>query len=229
MRFVEAVRTGQVPNPLRGTFTKARWSGGYERLREDDADTNLYVAGQLIYSKMTKIRQSLRISTSADLNATTKIRTLLCLANRDFSIIRHRTTRALHHEFAGRRVKTVAALRNIKLEVGDATYSPDELLEAIVDGIKTPLKFVLGRNPDLRGNVKYAKVNWEDVTLEYNLGILFNHIEELWDDLLWNDYRVRKSNEALQFRPNDDEWMVRYRVTMRRLDNLFAQFLRIAT
>lgn len=91
MKFYKAVQLGEVVGPLRREFKVQAWKDAYQNLQEDDEDLNLFNAGLLIYSKANEIRLGLEITFSKDLNATTKLRSFVAIANYNFCMLQNKT------------------------------------------------------------------------------------------------------------------------------------------
>src|SRR5690606_3268099 len=101
---------------------------------------------------------------------------------------------------------------------------PDEVLQSVVDGLQFPLRAILNDSPSLAGTPKYAKINWDALSFDWNVGNLYQQLEQLWDDCLWNAYYFRTENEVLRFESAHRESQIRAVVSRHRLRNLAAQF-----
>ena len=95
-------------------------------------------------------------------------------------------------------------IADIKLKLpGGFQWSPSEIVESLVDGIEVPVRFALQSSPSLAGNPRMNEVGWNDIAVELNLGILFRFAEDLWDDCLWNKYKVVDKGLIKGFVPQD--------------------------
>lgn len=230
-RFIKAVQDGDVLGPLRSGFTTKGWEAEHERLVDDDIDWNLRETGHLIHDKAKHIRSELRVTFAKDLRATTKIRAFAAVANYNQCALSNRMQEALEkiaktgrEENPGNHVwmHELAAVK-VRLPVG-AGYSPDEIVQSMVDGIAIPLKRILEHDPDLQGNPEFGKLNWDDVLIDFNLGMLYSHVEELWDDCLWNDFKASHKDEGVKFAPDDIQWLASSTMSRLRLDSLAREF-----
>lgn len=209
--FTEKVQSGDIPGPLRRTFTPERWNRAFAASGEpDEQDRGVHQAALAIHSKLEKIRACLKLSSSPNLTPTTKLRAFVAGANHNYLAARTQTRSALEKASAAQKLAGFDGLRpeqlaaQIKLELkGGFEWSPDEVVESVADGVEVPLRFALQGNPSLAGNPRLNEVNWSDVALEINLGVMFRHAEDLWDDCLWNGYRVVERNRLKAFVPKD--------------------------
>ncbi len=103
-------------------------------------------------------------------------------------------------------------------------HSPDEILQAVVDGTQIPIKVILQADPDLSGNPAFAKFDWAGARADANLGVLYDHAESLWDDCLWNGYRIERTEEGLGFKPRDMIWPALEAASEMRRLNLGQEF-----
>lgn len=230
-KFIKAVQAGDVLGPLRSGFTAVKWSAEHTRLGDDDDDRNLLDAGLLIHEKAKHIRAELKVTFSKGLRATTKVRAFAGFANYNHCALSEKTQEALkqiatkyQEEHPGTPVMLheLAAVK-VELPVG-AKFSPDEIIQSVVDGVEIPLKRILESAPDLLGNPEFGKLNWDDIQLDFNLGALYSHIEELWDDCLWNSYKATRNDQDVTFSPSDLSWLIRSVVSRVRFDSLGREF-----
>jgi hypothetical protein len=210
-QFTERVQSGAIPGPLRRSFTPDRWSREFASTSEpDERDRYVHEAALVIHNKLETIRSRLRLSSSPSLSATTKLRAFIAGANHNFVVARTKSRDAFEKAGAERAKKGLEGFwpgqlaAEIKLELrGGFEWSPDEIVESLVDGIEVPVRFALQGNPSLAGNPRMNQVQWSDIVLELNLGIMFRHAEDLWDDCLWNGYRVIDKGRMKAFIPQD--------------------------
>lgn len=209
--FLDRVRKDEIDGPLRRKFTPARWKKSFDDAApQDKADVRAYEAAVVIHAKLEYIRSSLKLSSSSSLTAAEKLRAYVAAANYNFLVTRSKTREIFekvgaelgNSERDGIRIEDFFS--EIKLELpGGFDYSPDEIVESIVDGVEVPIKFALMDSPDLSGNPRMTNVAWSDIVLELNLGIMYRHAEDLWDDCLWNGYGVHDSKLGKFFIPSD--------------------------
>ncbi|MFM9886533.1 MAG: hypothetical protein ACKVQT_26195 [Burkholderiales bacterium] len=229
--FSKAVQAETVVGPLRRGFRITAWQAEHSKLADDEIDKNLFDAGILIFEKANDIRARLKLTFSQSFKATTKIRAFAALANQNLCVIQRRTREAMSelverhaadptgaplmaHEFAG---------LTLELPFG-ATYSPDEIVQATVDGVQVPLKRILEPNPDLGGNPEFRTIDWEEAQMDFNLGVLYSHIEGLWDDCLWNGYGADRNEKVVTFSSPDTTWQEREAISRTRYMSLANEF-----
>lgn len=230
-RFIKALQAGEIHGPLRSGFTAKKWSAEHAKLSDDDADVSLLEAGLLIHEKANHIRSGLKVTFVNDLRPTTKVRAFAALANYNLCVLREKIQQALEqiaakhqedHPAAPLMMHELAAVK-LDLQVG-AGFSPDEIIQSMVDGVQVPLKRILERDPDLQGNAEFGKLNWDDIRHDSNLGTLYSHIEDLWDDCLWNGYKAVRHGQEVMFSPRDVAWLGRSVMSRIRLDSLSREF-----
>lgn len=133
-------------------------------------------------------------------------------ANHNFLVARTKTRDAFEEAGAKRATAGLEGFRpeqlaaEVKLELlGGFEWSPNEVVESIVDGIEVPVRFALQDGQSLAGNPRMNQVEWSDIALELNLGIMFRHAEDVWDNCLWNSYRVVEKDRLKVFVPEDPD------------------------
>ncbi|PLT19474.1 MULTISPECIES: hypothetical protein [Ralstonia] len=209
--FAKLVQAGKVSGPLRRTFSLDSWSTAFAAAgAPDETDQRVYDAAVVIHTKLANIRSRLKLSSAAELSAVTKLRAFVAAANYNFLVAREKTREAFKQAAAERAQQAVAGFRpeeffsKIKLELtGGFQWSPNEVVEGLVDGIEVPVRFALQGEPNLAGNPRLGQVEWSDIILELNLGIMFRHAEDLWEDCLWNGYKVVDTGRVKTFVPQD--------------------------
>lgn len=233
--FTNDVRGGRIAGPLRQAFTPESWEGAFAgSVAPDSADHGTYAAGLALNQKLGSIRQILKVSDSAEISATTKLRAFVAIANHDFLVTRDRTKVALDEFQASRAsaskdVYAIEQMAAVKLKLpGGFEWMPNEVIEGLVDGIELPVRVVLQDSPSLAGNPQMNKVDWDAVTYELNLGILYRFAEDVWDECLWNGYRMVDRGGAKVFIAEDLDAIRGYRAGLARRTSLAASFSALA-
>jgi hypothetical protein len=235
--FTKRVQSDKIPGPLRRSFTPKRWAKDFADAGPgDETDQRVYDSALIIHSKLESVRSRLKLSSSPTLSATTKLRAFVAAANHNFFVAQTKTREAIEkvgetRMQSGVEGSTIGDLAaEIKLELrGGFEWSPDEIVEALVDGIEVPVRFSLQDAPDLAGNPRMTQVEWDDIALELNLGIMFRHVEDLWDDCLWNGYRVIDKGRVKVFIPGDIDAIRAHRIGIARRTALAMGFSVMAT
>lgn len=199
---------GHIPGPLQKKFTPQRWERAFKECGDpDDEDLNIYEAALAIHEKLSAIRASLKVSSSEGLTPTTKLRCFVAAANHNTLLASKKTEEAIE-KAAEARVKrllkgfSIEELTAVKLTLPSGTQaSPDAVVESLVDGIEMPVGFVLSSSPDLAGNPNLKQVHWVDIVIELNLGVFYRYAEDVWDDCLWNGYRLLDQSKKRLFYP----------------------------
>ncbi|MDO8367013.1 MAG: hypothetical protein Q7T20_09465 [Saprospiraceae bacterium] len=224
--FLTAVQREEVTEPLRRTFKLDNWTKAFKELSDDQEDQDLYKAGCLVHSKAAAIRKALRVTMAKELNYTTKIRTFLAITNHDFWALKEKIHKQFEEVGSNGSEVLVTDLVSIKipLAIGE-NFSPDEIVTSIVDGAQVSIGVILNNGGPFSGQVKLADLDWNGFQIDFNLGGLYTALEGLWDDCVWNGYRIVETEEGMVFKPIDLFW-VRLRAASRgRYDNLNLQFL----
>ncbi len=209
--FTKRVQDGAIPGPLRREFTSTKWKTEFSAITAtDEIDLRIFNAALVIHTKLENIRSRLKLSSSPDLSATTKLRAFVAAANHNFLLVRTKAREAIIKAGSERTqaedngFRPEQLLAELKLDLpGGSQWSPDEIIESLVDGIEIPVRFALQKNPSLAGNPHMNQVHWDDIALELNLGIMFRFTENLWDDCLWNKYMVVDKGPVKVFIPQD--------------------------
>lgn len=223
--FIKAVQSDKLAGPFRRDFKETTWKKRFDELGTDSVDANLYDVGLLMHLKAKELRSMLKVTFSTELNATSKIRAFIAVANSNFCSINIKTREAFKEATKTGEVVMLHELAAVKLQlpIGES-FKPDEIVQSVVDGIQLPLKVLLSENPSLKGNPHYASVNWGHIIEEFNLGIIYSHIEDLWDDCLWNGYQAKQMEHHIRFTPLDPVWQYRLTASRAREGNIQLQF-----
>lgn len=209
--FTKRVQDGAIPGPLRREFTSTKWRTEFSAIEaKDEIDIRVFDAALVIHTKLENIRSRLKLSSSSTLSATTKLRAFVAAANHNFLLVRTKAREAIVKSGSERPqvddsgFRPEQLLAELKLDLpGGSQWSPDEIIESLVDGIEIPVRIALQKNPSLAGNPHMNQVQWNDIALELNLGIMFRFAEDLWDDCLWNKYMVVDKGPIKVFTPQD--------------------------
>lgn len=234
--FTKRVRDGEITGPLRRAFTKEKWTRAFgDAPAPDVTDHTTHDAGLAIHEKLGAIRAVLKLSSSDEISATTKLRAFLAIANYDFFVTRDKTTLAVEKFQAEREggpeeVYAMEEMAGVKLSLpGGFEFLPNEVVESLVDGIELPIRVVLQAKPSLAGNPRMNQIQWTEVAHELNLGILYRFTEDVWDDCLWNSYRMVEKGRIKVFLPQDADVIRAYRIGLARRTSLWTAFAIMAT
>ncbi|WP_141233587.1 hypothetical protein [Lysobacter antibioticus] len=234
--FTKRVQNGDVPGPLRRAFTADNWSHTFGSLpNPDNQDRNTYSAGLAIHEKLEAIRAVLKLSSSDAISATTKLRAFLAIANHDFFVAREKTRIAMENflserEGESKEIYTLEELAGVKLSLaGGFNWLPNEVVESIVDGIELPIRVILQTKPNLTGNPQMNQVQWKEAALEFNLGITYRFAEDIWNDCLWNSYKITQMRQSKIFQPQDIDVIRAHQIGLARQASLSTAFTIMAT
>jgi len=229
--FLKKIQRDEIAGPLRRNFKAKNWSTVFSAIENpDESDQNIYVSGLAISEKLNNIRSCLKLSTSPLLSASTKLRAFVAASNQGFFANRDKTQEAFKKILSDLEGKNAEHFRfedfaNVKLELpGGFEWKPDEIAESLVDGIEIPVKITLQDNPELGGAAQMNKIEWEDIILEINLGIIYRHTEDLWDECLWNGYISQNVGKIKAFIPTNIDTVRSYRIGLSRRMSLANSF-----
>lgn len=230
-KFRAAVQLDEVAGPLRSQFKLKNWTAEHSKLREDESDDALYQAGLLVHAKANHIRKELKFTFSDNFRATTKVRAFAAIVNYNMMTIREkmraeveRVAREHKEDHPGAPVM-LHDIAGVKLSMAyGAQFSPDEMVQSMVDGAQVPLKRILEPCPSMAGNAEFGKLNFDDLFADFFLGSVYASLEALWDDCLWNGYVPRGSTPHLEFSSDDEAWQVREVVGRARKNSLSREF-----
>lgn len=237
--FAKRVQSGKISGPLRREFTPHGWTKAFAAAGvPDDTDQYIYDAALVLHSKLENIRSRLKLSSSSSLSATTKLRAFVAATNHNFLVARTKTRDAVKRKWAESEqteqsldsFRPEQLLAEIKLELRDGfKWLPNEVVESLVDGIEVPVRFALQNAPSLAGNPRMNQIKWNDIALELNLGIMFRFTEDLWDDCLWNKYKVVDKGLIKIFVPQDVDAKKGFVVGIARRNSLSMGYSIMAT
>lgn len=226
---------GHIPGPLQKKFTTQRWEKAFKECGDpDDEDLSLYEAALAIHEKLSAIRANLKVSCSEKLTPTTKLRCFVAAANHNTLLASNKTKEAIAkaaEERAKRSLKgfSFEELTAVKLALpGGGQASPDAVVESLVDGIEMPVGFVLSSLPDLAGNPNLKQVRWGDIAIELNLGIFYRNAEDVWDDCLWNGYKLLYQGKRRYFYPTQPVYQKAHVMGVARRRSLAMAFSVVA-
>ena len=234
--FTKRVRNDEIAGPLRRAFTPDNWRRAFNDVPAPDAiDYNTHAAGLALHEKFETIRGVLKLSSSDEISATTKLRAFVAIANHNFFVARDKTRLALKNfqtkrEGESEEVYAMEEMAGVKLSLtGGFDWSPNEVVESLVDGIELPIRVVLQANPSLAGNPRMNQVQWTQVGHEMNLGILYGFAADVWDDCLWNSYQMVDKGQVKVFLPQDVDVLRAYQIGLARRSSLMMTFSIVAT
>lgn len=234
--FTKRVREGDIVGPLRRAFTPEKWERAFSDLSaHDDVDYATHAAGLALHGKLRAIRDVLKLSSSAHISPTTKIRAFLAISNYDFFVTRDKTRLAFEkyqteNESGPNEIYSMEEMAAVKLSLpGGFEWSPNEIIEGLVDGIELPIRVVLQAKPNLAGNPQMNHIQWAEASRELNLGILYRFAEDVWDDCLWNNYRMVEKGPIKVFIPQDIDVIRAHRIGLTRRSSLTMSFNIIAS
>lgn len=193
--FFEKVRRGAVAGPRKRTFTLDAWKDAYERYLPSDAvDKNLYVSGRHIHAKLSAVRDVLSKLSLAKLSTTTRVKALVAAVNHEYETLLLKTQEITE---ANRDEIHAKELAQLQVEAADGeNYNVEAMLTTIIDGISIPIKVALA-SPNKVAEDSFSDVNWNEIIQELNLAVIYGKAESIWEDCIWNDYKLDGNRENM--------------------------------
>jgi len=189
--FSEKVRHGNVDGPRKRSFTLDGWRKAYEEFSSGDkTDSDLYVSGQHIHAKLAAIRKAAEGLSLSRLSTKTRIQALVAFANHQFEAVELRMQDHAAAKADGGGEVHLLDIATTQVQLADgASYNVDAVLASALDGIAIPVKVALMGKPTVTDD-SLDDVNWHDIQLEINLGVLYDQAENIWEDCVWNTYAL---------------------------------------
>lgn len=226
--FLDLIQKEQITSPTRRNFNTKTWKKEYEQHRQDELDENIFNAGNLIHSKFSSIRSNLTITNQPDISKRLKLLTMVAVANQSLAAIEIQT----HEEFSKKNTGEFVFAQELiatKLKTKLGTYfSPEELLESLVDGLELPIKVALLNNENHAVKSELPDNYIDHAIIDINLGILYKITESIWEECTWNQFEICKADETVHFQPGKSSWHDFYVISSTRQKNLDMQFFSMA-
>lgn len=192
--FLDKVKRGKIPGPRRQDFSLDRWKLAFAAsATPDTADAELYDSALAIHGKLTKIRELVEASTVGKLPEEVVLMAFVAASNQQLGVIdkklgEHRESRRSACESGIENSIAEFSKEKIRL-IGGADWSPDEVIQTLVDGIQLPIASAQSLKANCSGG-RFEDVVWDEVRLLLNLGVAYKYAEDLWEDCLWNTCRI---------------------------------------
>ena len=209
MSFTFSVQRDDVKSPIRKGFQLPIWHKKATELSVDDRDSNLVDAGVWVFEQSNLVRQNLKVATDISISTNAKLRAFIGIANYNLAALSARNAQ-LMDQMADKRNGVLIATEIVssKFEMsGGGSFNLEEVIQALVDAIQLPIREALTFDPPLAGSPNFKNINTKDLIFDTNLGVLYNYIEMIWNDCLWNDYRISINNNIHAFSPNNESWI----------------------
>ncbi|NHF64525.1 hypothetical protein [Xanthomonas hortorum] len=224
--FTNRVREEKTSGPNLRSFSLQKWEKDFAEHGSDDGDKELFDAGQLIHSKLEAIRKILKFSSDEAISATTKLRSFASMVNYNFIVTLEKTDKE-HRAKRAEATAPITAEEATAVKIESACghqWSPQEVIESLIDGIEIPASIVIKQTPSLAGNPSMQRVDWHEVAKELNLGLMYRFAEDLWFDVLWNGYKVVDGGLSKIFVPTELDYIKGFRIGVERRHSLTRSF-----
>lgn len=195
--FSRQVGFGNIPGPSERKFDKGYWQAIAQSSAADEDDRELAVLGCFFDDFLKFIRTSIGIET-LDIAPTAIVRWLIAHANAGLVDV-HAKSETARELAAGERDLYINRLVQEKQEVQGNHFSPDELLTGVGDGLRLPLRALLGKNA-AADSKSLAQMTSEDISTvfsELNAAIVDQVAVEIWLDCKGNGYRASSTPDGL--------------------------------
>lgn len=219
--FVAEVQQGRIPGPTSRKFTLEKWKSSFSQHNTDDIDENLYLVGIEIFNKFTNLRAALVYPFSDEVDASTKLRAFIALANYESCRLRSTLRNHFDQSVPNSNLTLAHELMDFKFKLDDGgEYSPDEMIQSQVDALQVPIKIILNSNKNRNSQPKFSLINWDILNRDIGISVNYISIESLWDDCLWNNSQLSIVDDSRIFTPSDHPLIKHFYASERRLDHI---------
>lgn len=217
--FSKSVRRNQIAGPNQRGFDKSAWTNASEKYELDEQDHKLIEAGLLFNDLLTSIRQIKGLE-RIHLNSSAIIRLLIAISTLNlFNISKNVPWEDTNDAIAASRILE----HTIELKTGQS-FSPDELITGMGDGLKHILRELLQLRYDYSKDELFATE--KDIGLinhEFNMAIIYQCAVEYWLDCVGNGYALTKREDGIVIGPQEDGLEIARIVSIYRRLNLEVQ------
>lgn len=216
--FFEKVKRGDIIGPRKRSFTLDGWGAAFKSNDSNGPlDTALFSSGKLISAKLAAVRRTADQSSLSRLSTGTRIQAFVATANHQFEAFEVHMRR--HFESANENGSLqIRGLASAQVTLIDGvSYNLEAAFTSMLDGIAIPIRVALSSRSDATDTGLDA-VEWGDVMLEVNLGILYDQVENLWEDCIWNTYVLVPREEMIVAVPTEKSAkLISYAAASRRI------------
>lgn len=224
-KFQNSVQNDSIDGPFRRKFNQNQWDKAAGQLAQDEVDANLHKVGHMMHEKSATIRSHLKFTFDTSVNATTRLRAFIAIVNHTLIVLQQKTKDAFEEIRASKEQVFVSDLTSVKIPVAaGGEFTPDEILQSVVEALQMSVKVILATNPVLTGTPKFNRIDWDQVRSDFNLSTFYQQAEELWDESVWNDYTIEGSERGIIFRARNFFWIRSRAASQARHDNLALEF-----
>jgi hypothetical protein len=217
-KFSKSVRRNQIAGPNQKGFDRLAWISAFEEYELDEQDIKLIEAGLLFDNILTKIRHDKDIA-RITLDPLAIVRLLLAISTLNLFNISKNTP---WDEMDSVAASTILE-HTIELKTGQS-FSPDELLTGMGDGLKHILRELLQLQSIHTKDEYFASKNdIALINLELNMAIVYQCAVEYWLDCVGNGYALIRRDDGIVIAPQDEELEIARIVSTYRRLNLEVQ------
>lgn len=198
--LLNEIRKEKHAEPTRSRFKRKIWEEWANSSSSSDdrslAKTALWIADQL-----SNIRK-LVVMVDADYPASKyeRCRAIVSACNRETILAGLRASKIMGQGRPPGSLIPVNKLVELKVDLDSGKFSPDEIIQSVVDSCQIPLSLIEGDS----SSKTTGKVDEKDLITAINVGIAYAFVEDLWDKVVWRNYRVSNDNSGLStFYPVD--------------------------
>lgn len=201
-KFSKDVRHNLLDGPNKKGFKKELWTNANRKYDIDNDDLNLIEAGLFFDDLLVALRERKELE-KIPLAPIAIVKLLLSILTLHFFKISKSAPNwgEVDKDFAVSKILE----QEIKLKTGQ-TFSPDELITGMGDGLKHMLRQLLSLENDYLGNELTASdEHIRQINYEFNLAIVYQCAVEYWLDCVGNGYALKKRDEGIEISPQDEK------------------------
>lgn len=200
MSLLDEIRKEKYAEPTRSRFKRKMWEEWASSSSNSDdrslAETALWIADQL-----SNIRK-LVVMVDADYPASKyeRCRAIVSACNRETILAGLRANKIMGQGRPPGSLIPVNKLVELKVDLDFGKFSPDEIIQSVVDSCQIPLSLIEGNS----SSKITGKVDEKDLVAAINIGIAYSFVEDLWHKVVWRNYGVINDGAGFsRFLPND--------------------------
>jgi hypothetical protein len=197
-KFIDLVRTGKVKGPQQTSFKLEKWNAEYANVSSpSDSDTGLHSAGIWFHRELSRVREATE-TLSKYLTTPDPKRLFVGLATHEWLLVCRKMAERLQSS-RGKEVFPEELAQGPLTTIFGTQTTPQGVIELSVDSLRFPLSTfttAVQGIPCQPHQVLEAAINL------FVAAQLYHILEQLWLQLIWNDYRFEETGERILISPS---------------------------
>lgn len=197
--FIELIRSGKLKGPQQPKFDLEAWNREYAKLSAPtECDKSVHAAGIWVHEELTRIRDTTK-NLGQYLTTPDPKRLFVGLAIREWLVLSRKVNEQLQRKGAEGIFLEELAHGVIKTVFG-TEVTPEGVIETTVDAIRFPLSTF--KTPAHGTSAEPGQVLEAALKL-FLIAQLYHILEQLWLEIIWNDYLFEEAAEKILIKPSD--------------------------